>query len=114
MDFQKLSIIEPKIILVLSYGTILDNFYSQLFILFSNAFYSVLLEALAKAIQGCLLRDPKIRIEREFCGCFLFVFPNKTRDLSGQSRNRTYGVSYVPDLQSGAFANYAYLPIVGE
>ena len=28
-----------------------------------------------------------------------------------QSRNRTYGVSDVSDLQSDAFASYAYLPI---
>ena len=33
-------------------------------------------------------------------------------NYGGQSRNRTYDVSNVPDLQSGAFANYAYLPII--
>ena len=30
-----------------------------------------------------------------------------------QGRNRTYGVSDVLDLQSNAFASYAYLPLFG-
>ncbi len=36
----------------------------------------------------------------------------KVPNIGGQSRNRTYDVSYVPDLQSGVFANYTYLPIL--